>query len=323
MKNLIISALTACLAIGTASAAKLCVGTPWITGISILGTQSVNVGSYQDWTASVDSDYTNSDKAITWSVYSGSSYASITSPTNTSARINGIGVGTATIRATTNDGSGIYDDRTITVNPILVSSISVSCSPNPINLNAYSGCGATVSPNNATNKTISWSNNAPGGSFYGSSTPGAYVYAYAQDGSNVSGSAYVTVNNPIPCPSCHSNLQQTCSANFISNGCNSYEYFPNVLNFNLKECPSPSPSTIYGKSACATNQSGSSPSGSGRYCWCRLCNDSGRSSCGAWRYLYDGDSNSSCSYVNCAANCAEVLMYTIDSFSKRNSFCAP
>jgi len=122
MKNFIISVITACLVIGTANAVskKLCVGVPYIKEIKLSGTQSVNLGSNQAWTVSVTSDYSNSNKAVDWSVSSGSGFASITSPTNTSATINGIkvnsdGTSSATIRAAAKDGSGLYDEKTINI----------------------------------------------------------------------------------------------------------------------------------------------------------------------------------------------------------------
>ena len=303
MKKFIISVLTACFAIGTVYAAKLCVGAPWIKEIKISGTQSVNVGSYQDWTANVDSDYANSNKAITWSVYSGESYASISSPTNTSARINGIGVGTATIRATANDGSGIYDDRTITVNQIYVSSFGVSCSPNPINTGAYSSCWvSSVNPSNATNQNYTWSSNAPGGSFYGSSAGNHTITAYAADGGGGSGSATVTVNPPY-----HPNLTSVCSPSVIANG-----------------------GGIYVRGGCfATGgtpgvKGNPSESNWGYNCWCRVC-VSGDATCGNWIYNTDyGRDGQLCNQLCYNNGCASYMTCTPASCQTfRATLCAP
>ena len=118
--KLILSTIIVCFALSAnAASKKLCVGVPYIKSIALSGTQSVTLGSNQSWTVSVTSDYSNSNKAVDWSVISGDS-ASITNKTNTSATINGIkvdsnGTSSATIRAAATDGSGLSDDRTITV----------------------------------------------------------------------------------------------------------------------------------------------------------------------------------------------------------------
>ena len=76
-----------------------------VTSISITGASSVNAGSSITLSASVSpSDATN--KSVTWSVQSGSSYVTI-SPNGTSCTVTGKAAGEAIIKCTANDGSGI------------------------------------------------------------------------------------------------------------------------------------------------------------------------------------------------------------------------
>ena len=85
----------------------------YVSSISIIGAISVNVGSSITQSAIVSpSDAT--DKSVTWSVQSGSSYVTI-SPNGSSCTVTGKAVGSATIKCTAKDGSGVSATRTITV----------------------------------------------------------------------------------------------------------------------------------------------------------------------------------------------------------------
>lgn len=87
-------------------------GTP-VTSISISGASSVNAGSSITLSASV-SPSNATDKSVTWSVQSGSSYVTI-SPNGTSCTVTGKAAGSATIKCAANDGSGVSATKTITV----------------------------------------------------------------------------------------------------------------------------------------------------------------------------------------------------------------
>ena len=97
---------------GTITVYTISKGTP-VTSISISGSSSVNNGSSTTLRASV-SPSGATDKTVTWSVSSGSSYVSISS-SGTSCTVTGKAVGTATIKCTANDGSGVSATKTITV----------------------------------------------------------------------------------------------------------------------------------------------------------------------------------------------------------------
>lgn len=125
-------------------------GTP-VTSIFISGASSVNAGSSITLSASVSpSDAT--DKSVTWSVQSGSSYVTI-SPNGTSCTVTGKAAGEAIIKCTANDGSGISVTKTITVGssgPSLPDGVSsgsgTSSDPYVFNLSAGTNYSLKVQP---------------------------------------------------------------------------------------------------------------------------------------------------------------------------------
>lgn len=84
-----------------------------VTSISISGSSSVTKGSSTTLTASV-SPSNATDRSVTWSIQSGSSYVSISS-SGTSCTVTGKAAGSAVIKCTANDGSGKSATKTITV----------------------------------------------------------------------------------------------------------------------------------------------------------------------------------------------------------------
>ena len=122
-----------------------------VTSISITGASSVNAGSSITLSASVSpSDATN--KSVTWSVQSGSSYVTI-SPNGTSCTVTGKAAGEAIIECAANDGSGISATKRILVTssgsslPDGVSSGSgTSSDPYVFNLSAGTNYSLKVQP---------------------------------------------------------------------------------------------------------------------------------------------------------------------------------
>lgn len=122
-----------------------------VTSISISGASSVNAGSSITLSASVSpSDATN--KSVTWSVQSGSSYVTI-SPNGTSCTVTGKAAGEAIIECAANDGSGISATKRILVTssgsslPDGVSSGSgTSSDPYVFNLSAGTNYSLKVQP---------------------------------------------------------------------------------------------------------------------------------------------------------------------------------
>ncbi len=103
-----------------------------VSSISISGSSSVTKGSSITLSASV-SPSNATDKSVSWSVQSGSSYVSLSS-NGTSCTVTGKAAGTATIKCTANDGSGKSATKTVTV-----SNPSYTCY---LRYNANGGSGA-------------------------------------------------------------------------------------------------------------------------------------------------------------------------------------
>ena len=156
----------------------------------------LNTGGTLQLTATVlPSNATN--KTVTWTT-SNSSVATVSS----NGLVSAITQGTATITATTTDGSNLSASCTITVNqsPILVTSISLNKTSAAIITGRTLQLTATVLPSIATNKTVTWtSSNSSVATVddnglvtaVGSGT--ATITARTADGSNLSASCSLTV----------------------------------------------------------------------------------------------------------------------------------
>ena len=122
-----------------------------VTSISITGASSVNAGSSITLSASV-SPSNATDKSVTWSVQSGSSYVTI-SPNGTSCTVTGKAAGEAIIECAANDGSGISATKRILVTssgPALPDGVSsgsgTSSDPYVFNLSAGTNYSLKVQP---------------------------------------------------------------------------------------------------------------------------------------------------------------------------------
>ena len=113
---------------------------------------SVQVGKSVVWKVIVKPDDAT-DKTITWSIYKNPEFASV----DQNGRITGLAEGQSTVKATASNGRWIA--RTITVTTATVPVESVSLDHSSITINKYDSwtLSATVSPKNATEKTVAWS----------------------------------------------------------------------------------------------------------------------------------------------------------------------
>ncbi|OFX21053.1 MAG: hypothetical protein A2033_10530 [Bacteroidetes bacterium GWA2_31_9] len=154
-------------------------------------------------------DATNS--TITWSVIDGTGHATI----STSGLVTAVLTGTVTVRATANDGSGVFGEFNLTLNnqnpAVLVSSITVAGLNDSTTISTYHGTLqmiATVNPNNATDSTFVWSVvNGTGSATINSaglltavSNGVVTVKATANDVSGVFGTIDITLSNQILLP---------------------------------------------------------------------------------------------------------------------------
>ena len=97
---------------GTITVYTISKGTP-VTSISISGSSEVE-RSYSIKLQATVNPSSATDRSVTWSVQSGSSYVTISS-NGTTCTVKGAAVGTAVIKCTANDGSGVSATKQISV----------------------------------------------------------------------------------------------------------------------------------------------------------------------------------------------------------------
>jgi uncharacterized protein YjdB len=133
-----------------------------VTGITVTGaggatTIDTDNGTLQLTATIAPDDATN--KTVTWSIHNETGQASI----NASGLVKALKDGNATAKATANDGSGVYGELTITISNqsfISVTGITVTGAGGVTTINTNKGTlqlTATVIPENAENKTVTWS----------------------------------------------------------------------------------------------------------------------------------------------------------------------
>ena len=169
-------------------------GSVKVTGISLdKSSLSLSVGdSYMLTTTVSPSDAT--DKGVAWS----SSNTSVVT-VSTSGKVSALKAGTATITATTTDGSNLKATCSVTVNAKLVSSISLNKTTAELTTGESLTLVATVKPDDATYKDVEWSssNSSVASVSNGKVTalaPGnAVITAKTTDGTNLSATCKITV----------------------------------------------------------------------------------------------------------------------------------
>lgn len=157
---------------------------------------TLHAGETVQLTATVSPDNTE-NKSVTWTS-SNTSVASVSS----SGLVTAKSVGSATITAKTRDGSNLSATCSITVEAIMVSSITLSETYVEMEVGEHFGLEATVNPSNATNKDVVWSSDNENiamvtslGTVIALAPGQVKVAATAADGSGVSASATVKVND--------------------------------------------------------------------------------------------------------------------------------
>ncbi|WP_088840565.1 Ig-like domain-containing protein [Listeria sp. ILCC797] len=168
-----------------------------VTGVSLLPTSStINEGSSVQLAATV-SPSNASNKNITWR-----SSDTTVATVDATGRVTGIKSGTAVITVTTNDGSKTAT-ATITVqNPsVIPTSVTISRTGYSFEVGDSYQVQASVKPDNATNKSVTWASSNPNVASVDSSgvvrvlSPGTYqIYATTNSGgvrsNTLSGQAY-------------------------------------------------------------------------------------------------------------------------------------
>jgi uncharacterized protein YjdB len=163
-----------------------------------LSSPSIIVGSTSTATATVLPENA-SNKTVSWS----SSDITVATVNSSSGVVTGVAAGTANIIATAQDGSNINGQAAITVSNQPVTGIVVSLPSPTLAVGSNTTATATISPENATNKTIAWSSlqtniatiNSSTGVITGVALGTATIRATAQDGSGVTGETTITIAN--------------------------------------------------------------------------------------------------------------------------------
>jgi len=126
-----------------------------VKAIEVNGDTNVEIGSSINLTTTINTGYEPAaDTSVTWSSLD-ENYATVSS----TGEVTGVAEGTVTIRATANDGSAVYGEKSITVIASTVHVESVSLDRTELSLSEYDEdqLVATVLPADATDKSVSWS----------------------------------------------------------------------------------------------------------------------------------------------------------------------
>lgn len=130
-----------------------------ITGLGILGPSTVNDVSNTAQFQVTYSPSNTTQRSITWSVVSGSDYASI-DETGLLTVKGGANGSTVKIRATSKDNSSVYAEKSVTVTykiaSVSVTGVSLSKSVLSLAVGESETLVATVAPERATDRSVTW-----------------------------------------------------------------------------------------------------------------------------------------------------------------------
>ena len=160
-----------------------------------LNSTSVNleVGGTKQLTATVSPE--EASQSVIWSVYSGSSVASV----DESGLVTAKAAGKATIRATSSEKSSVYKDCTVTVTKPAPTNISLSDTSVSLETGGTTQLIASISPNEAS-QSVTWSSNNPDvatvdddGKVTAASPGEAVITASATEDSNIKANCTIIV----------------------------------------------------------------------------------------------------------------------------------
>jgi len=180
-----------------------------VTGITVTGAGGLTTITQDNGTLALTatvSPANATNKSVTWSLANGTGQATISS----TGVVTAVSNGTVTARATANDGSGIYGQLVITISgqTIPVTKIDVAAAKGEPVISTCNGTlqlSVIISPENATDKTVTWSViNETGQATVNSSglvtaiADGTVIArATANDGSGVFGDITISIINQI------------------------------------------------------------------------------------------------------------------------------
>ncbi len=138
---------------GKTAACEVAVSPVSVTSVSLNKSElTLLPGDTETLSATVNPENAG-NKNISWSS-NNTSVATV----DAAGKVTAMGVGTAIITVTTEDG-GKTAECTVAVNPIAVTSVTLSQSSLSLTKGSTSTLTATVAPTNATDKTVTWSSN--------------------------------------------------------------------------------------------------------------------------------------------------------------------
>ena len=123
-----------------------------VTGISLKTTTEIAIGGTETLTVTYDPVDANTGKEVTWS-----SSDETVAKVDANGKVTGLKAGTATITATSKTKSSITASCTVTVKAVPVTGITVTPATATLQINGTTTLSYTVSPSDATDKTVSWS----------------------------------------------------------------------------------------------------------------------------------------------------------------------
>jgi len=180
-----------------------------VTSITVTGAGGSSIISSDNGTLQLSATVLPADatnKTVTWSIVNGTGQATI----NALGLVTAVSIGTITAIATGNDGYGVTGTLLITITNqfVAVSGITVSGAGGETTIVTDDGTlqmVASIFPENATNKVVSWSlvkgvghaSITETGLVTARSNGTVTVRATAQDGSNVYGDREITLTNQI------------------------------------------------------------------------------------------------------------------------------
>ena len=182
---------------GVTATCRVTVGATPAEGVSIAadGETTLKVGGAVQLRATVTPDAAT-DKSVSWST-GNANVATV----DVNGLVTAVGVGTTTITCTNSAGQTATID--ITVEPTLVTSISLDRNTATLNAGESLALSVTVLPDDATDKSVTWTSSNDGvatvdadGVVTAVGTGVAEVTATANDGSGLSASCSVTVELP-------------------------------------------------------------------------------------------------------------------------------
>ena len=172
-----------------------------VASITIIGKKDITVGESLTLSAAVSpEDATN--KKVNWNLICDEGVASISANDDNTCVVTGNKKGTVSVIAVADDGSGISGSEGFNIDDasVLVSDVKIESSTSEVQVNQTIALKATASPENASNRGITWSSSDQAvatvddsGNVTGVAPGTATITATAADGSGKAASVNITV----------------------------------------------------------------------------------------------------------------------------------